>query len=141
MNENNHPRGFARVMGKTTALDDGNRELSGIRGVGEYPAAALSLAPLGSSRVARLRVPAKRVASARPQVRGKFIFVGDEKLYVRGVTYGTFTPDADGMPSTWLGRAVTSHATLKLADIRAETWRRLDAQAHRRSIQVKGRGP
>jgi beta-galactosidase/beta-glucuronidase len=33
---------------------------------------------------------------ARPCVRGKFLFVGDEKFYVRGVTYGTFSPDADG---------------------------------------------
>ncbi len=32
----------------------------------------------------------------RPCVRGKFLFVGDEKLYVRGVTYGAFTPDAEG---------------------------------------------
>ena len=35
-------------------------------------------------------------AAMRPQVRGKFIWVGDEKLYVRGVTYGTFRPDASG---------------------------------------------
>ena len=26
----------------------------------------------------------------RPRVHGKFIFVGDEKFYLRGVTYGTF---------------------------------------------------
>ena len=32
----------------------------------------------------------------RPSVRGKFLFVGDQKLYVRGVTYGAFTPDAQG---------------------------------------------
>src|SRR5438067_6720344 len=32
----------------------------------------------------------------RPTVRGKFLFVGTEKLYVRGVTYGTFRPAADG---------------------------------------------
>jgi GT2 family glycosyltransferase len=32
----------------------------------------------------------------RPQVRGKFLFAGGEKLYVRGVTYGTFRPDEDG---------------------------------------------
>ena len=32
----------------------------------------------------------------RPRVGGKFLFVGDEKLYVRGVTYGAFRPDADG---------------------------------------------
>lgn len=31
--------------------------------------------------------------SQRPRVAGKFIFVGDEKLLVRGVTYGAFRPD------------------------------------------------
>ncbi|HKZ78301.1 MAG TPA: glycosyltransferase [Pyrinomonadaceae bacterium] len=34
--------------------------------------------------------------SVRPCVRGKFIFVGDEKLFVCGVTYGPFRPDEDG---------------------------------------------
>jgi GT2 family glycosyltransferase len=29
----------------------------------------------------------------RPQVRGKFIFSGEKKLYIRGVTYGTFGPN------------------------------------------------
>jgi GT2 family glycosyltransferase len=33
---------------------------------------------------------------ARPRVRGKFLFVGDEKLYVKGVTYGAFEPDSAG---------------------------------------------
>ena len=32
----------------------------------------------------------------RPHVRGKFLFVGDEKLYLRGVTYGTFEERPDG---------------------------------------------
>lgn len=32
----------------------------------------------------------------RPVVRGKFLHVGDEKLFVRGVTYGTFRPDENG---------------------------------------------
>jgi GT2 family glycosyltransferase len=41
--------------------------------------------------------PAPPIRSdARPTVKGKFIWVGDEKLYVRGVTYGTFCPDAEG---------------------------------------------
>jgi GT2 family glycosyltransferase len=35
-------------------------------------------------------------ASARPEVRGKFLFLSGEKLYVRGVTYGTFRPNKDG---------------------------------------------
>ncbi len=33
---------------------------------------------------------------ARPCVRGKFIFIGEEKFYVRGVTYGTFRPGDNG---------------------------------------------
>ena len=32
----------------------------------------------------------------RPRAEGKFIFVGDQKLYVRGVTYGPFRPDESG---------------------------------------------
>src|SRR5439155_16150607 len=32
----------------------------------------------------------------RPRVRGKFLFVGETKLYLRGVTYGPFRPDPDG---------------------------------------------
>ena len=33
---------------------------------------------------------------ARPYVRGKFLFVNNEKFYVKGVTYGTFEPDDTG---------------------------------------------
>ena len=32
----------------------------------------------------------------RPKVQGKFLFVGETKFWIRGVTYGTFRPDADG---------------------------------------------
>jgi GT2 family glycosyltransferase len=37
-----------------------------------------------------------RCLTGRPRAHGKFLFVGEEKLYVRGVTYGTFRPDARG---------------------------------------------
>jgi beta-galactosidase/beta-glucuronidase len=30
-------------------------------------------------------------------VKGKFIFVGDQKLYIKGVTYGTFRPSQEGL--------------------------------------------
>src|SRR6516165_534885 len=33
----------------------------------------------------------------RPQAAGKFLFVGGEKFWVRGVTYGTFQPDLLGL--------------------------------------------
>jgi cellulose synthase/poly-beta-1,6-N-acetylglucosamine synthase-like glycosyltransferase len=32
----------------------------------------------------------------RPSVKGKFICLGNERFYIRGVTYGTFRPDAEG---------------------------------------------
>ena len=34
----------------------------------------------------------------RPTVKGKFVFVGDEKLHVRGVTYGPFGSGGEGAP-------------------------------------------
>jgi len=46
--------------------------------------------------------PAPSVVSApvltglRPEVRGKFLVVGEQKLYIKGVTYGTFRPDQNG---------------------------------------------
>src|SRR5437660_11562065 len=36
------------------------------------------------------------IEGVRPHVQGKFIFAGSEKVYVRGVTYGTFCTDEDG---------------------------------------------
>ncbi|HSH83062.1 MAG TPA: ABC transporter transmembrane domain-containing protein, partial [Herpetosiphonaceae bacterium] len=38
----------------------------------------------------------RAVEGVRPCARGKFLFVGYEKLYVRGVTYGTFRPNEEG---------------------------------------------
>lgn len=44
-----------------------------------------------------LPVPAGPKAP-RPEVRGKFLFVGGAKYWVKGVTYGTFAPGADHLP-------------------------------------------
>lgn len=66
---------------------------------------ALKAMPLsGSPRVPQLSaslpvlVPAHATALDPHAVsaRGKFLWVGEEKLYVRGVTYGTFRPNAHG---------------------------------------------
>lgn len=40
-----------------------------------------------------LQKPTLTRSLIRPEVRGNFIFVGEEKFYVRGVTYGTFQPN------------------------------------------------
>jgi GT2 family glycosyltransferase len=45
-------------------------------------------------RPTRVAWPAR--ASARPRAHGKFLYVGNDKLYVRGVTYGPFAPQPDG---------------------------------------------
>ena len=48
---------------------------------------------------ARAVAPApKKVPAGRPRVAGKFFEVGGEKRYLRGLTYGPFRPDAEGVP-------------------------------------------
>src|SRR5215813_6216153 len=37
-----------------------------------------------------------RAVRGHARARGKFLFDGDEKLYIRGVTYGTFRPGDSG---------------------------------------------
>src|SRR2546423_2079374 len=39
---------------------------------------------------------ATATTTPRPRVHGKFIFIGGEKFYIRGVTYGTFRADQQG---------------------------------------------
>lgn len=39
---------------------------------------------------------ASMVLDMRPTVNGKFVFIGDEKFYIRGITYGPFRPDEKG---------------------------------------------
>jgi len=65
-------------MGRTTAVTPGSQALGGI-----------SVSPVrdGSAVVA---------ASRRPQAHGKFLSVGGRKLWVKGVTYGTFRADDAG---------------------------------------------
>jgi O-antigen biosynthesis protein len=42
--------------------------------------------------------PASAAGVARPRAEGKFIFIGTEKYFIRGVTYGTFRPSREGVP-------------------------------------------
>jgi O-antigen biosynthesis protein len=56
---------------------------AGIFNLDRHRVTAASRKPLGAA------VPARE----RPTAHGKSLFVGDEKLYIRGVTYGTFRPN------------------------------------------------
>lgn len=55
----------------------------------EEPASAPASVPDSSLATDTLK-------ATRPEVRGKFLFVNNEKFYVRGVTYGPFRPEEDG---------------------------------------------
>ena len=70
----NPPRGAAAELGLPAAAD-------------QPPAHEL---PLDAPAIVRPPTP------ARPEVRGKFLWAGDMKLYLRGITYGTFAPGPDG---------------------------------------------
>ncbi|WP_302182731.1 glycosyltransferase [Paraconexibacter antarcticus] len=43
-------------------------------------------------------MPASRIAEGRAVVRGRFLHLGDEKLLLKGVTYGPFADGPDGTP-------------------------------------------
>ena len=62
-------------------------------------AAALPRAEPTRSRGGRTRDPtslADRTGSPRVRAGGKFLYRGEDKVYLRGFTYGTFSPDEDG---------------------------------------------
>src|SRR5262245_28863785 len=66
--------------------------------------AGMNVRPTSHAAIARLDAPASaseltsgRITSLpRLRVEGKFVFAGEQKFWIRGVTYGTFKPDSDG---------------------------------------------
>src|SRR2546428_11641995 len=65
----------------------------------ERPERRLAVQPVAAERRVAAVAPAPTLPprpTPRPSVRGKFLFIDGEKLYVRGVTYGAFKPDAEG---------------------------------------------
>jgi O-antigen biosynthesis protein len=65
--------------------------------------------------------PRHRLAceGARPRVAGKFLYVGEHKLYVRGVTYGTFQPSEDGSAYPEPRQVAEDFAEMTVAGINA----------------------
>jgi GT2 family glycosyltransferase len=62
---------------------------------------------------------APRPGGARPRVDGKFLAVGDRRLWVRGVTYGTFAPDAAGDRFPAAGQVARDFAAMAAAGVTA----------------------
>jgi GT2 family glycosyltransferase len=52
--------------------------------------------PFGAEPAVKPVAGSKNTACTRPEVRGKFLWVGNDKLYLRGVTYGPFRADQFG---------------------------------------------
>jgi len=50
------------------------------------------VSPAGQQSVVSLA----NVNFRRPRVQGKFLYVGDEKFFIKGTTYGAFPPNGDG---------------------------------------------
>src|SRR4051794_5944317 len=55
-------------------------------------------APGHGATAVTLAAPPHALGPQRPVVRGKFLYAGDEKIYVKGVPYGPFRPGPDGEP-------------------------------------------
>jgi len=81
-------------------------------------ALALSIAEKPLTRTQPRAVTAM-LASVRPQVRGKFLSIGEKRLYVRGVTYGTFRPDEAGNEYTNPETVETDFALMAASGVNA----------------------
>jgi len=55
----------------------------------------------------------------RPVARGRFLFTGDTKLWIRGVTYGTFRPDSAGHEYPSLARLEADFADIAASGFNA----------------------
>ena len=56
----------------------------------------MSAVPKASVAPMPCAAPTTTTTMQRPRVAGKFLYAGADKLWIKGVTYGTFRPDAHG---------------------------------------------
>jgi len=90
---------FSNLLGLNAAKEaekQGKRQIRTIVKNKEKTEDAGPMAHVAADPVGQLITLSAITGDARPRVHGKFLFVGDEKVYVRGVTYGTFRSGADG---------------------------------------------
>jgi GT2 family glycosyltransferase len=78
-----------------------------------------ALEPIPPQDTAASAEPTAPQATAPLAARGKFLFAGTEKFYVRGVTYGAFRPDADKNEYTDLDRIDCDFAQMAESGINA----------------------
>lgn len=101
-------------------------------------------APVSKPERAAVRAPRPEPASfvdVRPAVEGKFLEAGGERLWIKGVTYGTFAPNSRGEPfseQAVAARDLEAMASTGINAVRTYTppprW--LLGEAHRLGIRV-----
>src|SRR5262249_18427777 len=64
--------------------------------IGSWPERPLSIVTTAVQTDSDVRRSATPATAARIATDGKFLRAGDARFLVKGVTYGTFAPDADG---------------------------------------------
>jgi GT2 family glycosyltransferase len=74
---------------------------------------------LPSQEIRSVKGPLPGTAAPRPRVAGKFFYVGDRKLPIRGVTYGTFRSHAPGLPYPERSRVSADFAAMAEAGFNA----------------------
>jgi GT2 family glycosyltransferase len=83
----------------------------------QNPPTSFGLPRLDDAVTATRAAPA--LGGTRPRAAGKFLYAGDEKLYVRGVTYGTFRPDEHGRELGDLRLVAADFAQMAAAGVNA----------------------
>src|SRR6266498_2069375 len=95
-NEHERPGGLANLTTGSSTVEARERSVPSFLRARRHRAEPILVSPPMVNHVTRANGSANGMAPSRPRVQGKFFFVGEEKLYVRGVTYGTFRPNEEG---------------------------------------------
>ena len=64
-------------------------------------------------------IPSVATTMQRPRVAGKFLYAGADKLWIKGVTYGTFRPGDDGTGYPGVATLRADFAAMAAAGINA----------------------
>src|SRR5437773_6546743 len=96
VDQNDYALGFGKPPAAISDLGEEVHRPPDVLTTGNYFTSLRTRAASRSETFVPLPRRRKTAAQRRVQVRGKFLFDGAEKLYVRGVTYGTFHPNEQG---------------------------------------------
>src|SRR5215831_20405575 len=88
--------GLARKRCPHTPAADTRNALAARTGMNVRPTRHAAVARLDAHASGSELASGQVMSLPRLRVEGKFLFAGEQKFWIRGVTYGTFKPDSDG---------------------------------------------